>query len=114
MNTAPLYQIIGAFDSYGACRWKKIFREADGSLSQNYPGHGDIFINSHHKRWRWWIEKGKLDGPELMHWTPDVEEMDKIERIVADAIRINPDIPRHSLEGAYPNWKQIYDPYTKE
>lgn len=108
--SASLYQIIGAFDSYGACRWLKIYRERDGSLSQNYPGHSAEFVGSSHKRWRWWIDKGSLDGPELMHWIPDAEEMDKIERIVASERRWNPDIPRFSLEGQYPNWKQVYDP----
>lgn len=104
------YQIIGAIDAYGACRTNVLFRESDGALSQRYPGHFEIWCNLHHKKWRWWVDEARLDGPELMHWTPDVEERDLIQRAVARELSFQPDIPRHSIIGAYPNWKQVYPP----
>ncbi len=108
--TAELYQIVGAFDAYGACRYVKHYRETDGTLSKNYPGHSEIFIGTSHKRWRWWVNERRLDGPELMHWTPDAEERDKIDRVVASCLNFNPDIPRFAIDEPYPNPRQVYNP----
>lgn len=102
-----LYQVIGAFDSYGDCRWIKVFKLYDGSIAQNYPGHAESFIGASHKRWRWWVKERRLDGPELMHWTPDADEMDRIHRAVDKAINDPAGIPLFSMEGKYPNWKQV-------
>lgn len=106
--TAELYQLVGAFDAYGHCHYVKIYKEKDGNLSQNYPGHSYIRMENSHKKFRWWVKEKRFDGPELMHWTPDIEELDKIERILNACGRFNPDIPRYSLHGSYPTWKQVY------
>ncbi len=114
MKTPPiLYQIVGAFDAYGDCRWKKIYKAEDGSLCQNYPGHADGFIGAAHKRWRWWVAEKRLDGPELMHWTPDVEEMDRIQRIVSQFGPTPADIPLVGMVGKYPSWPEINNPMAK-
>lgn len=100
------YQIIGVFNSYGGYRWKVIFKEPDGTLSQQFPGHFDQFAALCHKRWRWWVKEKRLDHPALMDWTPDVEEMDIIERLVE--MESSPrQVPRYSMDGVYPNWREI-------
>lgn len=105
-----LYQVIGAIDSRGHCQHFSIFREKNGDLSQGYPGHFYHRLDLMHKKWRWWVKENRLDGPELMHWEPDVEEMDQIHRAVERAKSWMPDIPRYGLNGSYPSWPKIYEP----
>lgn len=105
MSALKPHQIIGFFDDRGSYRWKIIFKEADGTLSQQFPGHFDQFDVLAHKRWRWDCEKNRLDR-SFMDWEPDVEEMDKIEQLVKRECFAK-SVPRFALEGKYPHWKQI-------
>ncbi len=111
--SAKLYQIIGVIDAYGHCACLPIFKEENGELSQQYPGHYYVRQQLCHKRWRWLVKENKLDRSALMDWEPDAEEMDVIERRVAREIEWRAGrggtVPRFSVEGQYPNWRKISD-----
>jgi hypothetical protein len=109
---AVLYQIIGVIDGYGHCACLPIFKEANGELSQMYPGHYYIRNQMCHKRWRWLVKENRLDRSALMDWEPDAEEMDLIEQRVQERIKWygagrESKIPHYSTEGLYPNWRKV-------
>lgn len=110
-----LHSVIGVIDGYGSCSYSiPIFQEDDGQMSQIYPGHWYIRNAMFHKRWRWLAGPNRLDRCALMDWEPDVEELDKIEeevkRRMPQYARMASEgrIPRYSLEGQYPTWKQVH------
>lgn len=104
---------IGVIDNYGASfvGWP-ILKDENSQLSQPYPGHYYIRNRLFHKKWRWLVPENRLDRSALLDWEPDAEELDLIERQVKKSLewyneeRLNR-IPRYSLDGIYPNWKQI-------
>lgn len=114
-----LHSLIGVIDGYGSCSFCiPIFKEDDGQMSQPYPGHWYIRNAMHHKRWRWLVAENRIDRSALMDWEPDVEELDHIQeevrRRLPGNLRMATEgrIPRYSLEGAYPTWKQVAGPKT--